>query len=157
VTLWHLLAGALSPPVLRRAVPIAAGVALALAAGLNLWLYFVYMPGDPRVLEKFYVGETRAGYAIAAARARDPALVAYVPRAYLDDETLRFAAGQAPLRELPADGTELPPGPAMVVVPRGAEDQDLAQQLALARRVAAASDLRQAPRPPPPRRRRPPY
>ncbi len=158
VALWRALAAPELPAAARRAVPAAAAAALVLAAGINLWLYFARLPGDPRVLDKFqYVGETRAGLLIAAAHGRDPALVAYLPRPYVRDravdEVLRFTAGDAPLRELPADGA-LPPGPALIAVPRGEGGADFERQLAAARRVAAASGLREVPGATP--RRRPP-
>ncbi|HET8629561.1 MAG TPA: glycosyltransferase family 39 protein, partial [Thermomicrobiales bacterium] len=150
VTCWRLLASGVSRPALRTAVMAAAGLALALAAAINLWIYFVRMPGDPRVLGKFYVGEARAGYAVAAARDRDPALVAYVPREYLADETLVFASAQAPLRELPVAGTALPSGPLLLIVPRDTERADFAAQVAAARRVATSAGLREIDGPPPP-------
>lgn len=145
VAAWRALVGRWSPDRRWRALPAAPAV-LAIAAGLNLWLYFVRMPGDPRVLDKFYVSETRAGYAIAAAHARDPLAVAYLPAPYLRDEVLNFVAWQAPLKELPATGP-LPPGPAFIVVPRG---ENFDQQLAVARRVAAQSGLVEVPGPAPP-------
>lgn len=145
--LWRLLTSAGAPASLRRALPALAGATLALAATLNLWLYFVRLPGDPRVLDKFYVGEARAGYAIAGAYRRDPTLAVYVPRPYLTDETLRFASGRAPLRELPPEAAALPPGPALIVVPNG---EDFTRQLAVAQQVARAAGLRQVAGPPPP-------
>jgi hypothetical protein len=144
---WRLWTGAGVPRAARRAARAAAGAALALALALNLWLYFLRLPGDPRVLGEFYVGETRAGYAIAAARARDPALIALLPPATLRDrnaaDVLRFAAGDAPLAELPAAGA-LPAGPLLLVVPRGEDRAAFARDLAAARGVAAAAGLREA-------------
>lgn len=122
----------------QRSLYVTAGAAvLTLAAGLNVWLYFLYMPEDPRVLGKFYVAETRAGYAIAAEAARVGGTVVYLPRAFLGDEVLSFVGWQAPQRPLEA-GTTLPAGPAMIVVPRG---DRFAEQLAVARDVAARSGL----------------
>lgn len=146
VALWRCLAspGAASP--LRRLAPTLAAGALALAIGLNLWLYFVRLPGDPRVLGKFqYVGETRAGLAVAAAHSRAPALVAYTPAPFLAGgsyEVLRFTAGDTPLRALPADPAALPPGPLMILVIRS-EDLPFDRQLADARRLASAAGLRE--------------
>lgn len=117
----------------------AAGGLLTALAGFNLWLYFVYMPRDPRVLGKFYVAETRAGYALAARHERDPRTVAYLPPPYLRDEVLSFVAWQTPRRALEADQV-LAPGPVTIVVPRGEQFQ---QQLAIARAVAARSGLQE--------------
>jgi hypothetical protein len=98
------------------------------------------------VLGKFqYVGETRAGLAVAAAHDRTPNLVAYVPKVFLTGgsyEVLHFTAGDAPLRELPADPAALPPGPLMLLVIRS-EELDFNQQLDTARRFAAAAGLRE--------------
>lgn len=144
--LLHLLGGAGGPALLRRLVPTVAALALTFVVGMNLWLYFVHLPGDPQVLGKFYVGEARAGRAIAAAHEREPRLVAYLPRAtpsLLADETLRFTADGTPLRELPPDGGALPPGPAMVVVPHGEDQREFERRLAAARRVAEPAGLRE--------------
>jgi 4-amino-4-deoxy-L-arabinose transferase-like glycosyltransferase len=62
VAILERLRGLDAPRALRRAAPVICGAALTLAVGINLWLYFIRLPGDPRVLGKFqYVGETRAG------------------------------------------------------------------------------------------------
>ncbi|CAA9545638.1 MAG: hypothetical protein AVDCRST_MAG88-379, partial [uncultured Thermomicrobiales bacterium] len=146
IALLRALRGPGAPILLRRAVPVGAGLALTFVVGMNLWLYFVRLPGDPQVLGKFYVGEARAGRAIAAAHEREPRLVAYLPRAtpsLLSDDTLRFTADGTPLRELPPDGSALPPGPAMVVVPRGEDRQEFERWLAAARRVAEPAGLRE--------------
>ncbi len=143
VALWERLAARDAPGWLRRVAPALVMVGLALAVGINLWLYFLRLPGDPRVLNKFqYVGETRAGLAVAAARARTPALVTYVPRPFAGSEVLRFASADAPIHELPTDPAALPPGPLMVLVIRS-EDLDFDQQLATARHLAAAVGLRE--------------
>ncbi len=145
VAIWERLRGLDAPRALRRAAPVICGAALTLAVGINLWLYFIRLPGDPRVLGKFqYVGETRAGLAIRAARERDPATVAYVPSAFLAVEALQFTAWGTPLRELPSDPAALPPGPLLIVVPRG-EERDFANDVAEARRVAVAAGLREVP------------
>jgi len=107
------------------------------------------MPGNPRVLSKFqYVGETRAGLAIRAARERDPATVAYLPGFFLSNgdayNVLQFTSGGAILREIPNDPGTLPAGPLLIVVPRG-EEQNFDQQVADARRVATAAGLREVP------------
>ena len=144
VALWDRLAARDAPGWLRRVAPVIVTAGLALAVGINLWLYFVRLPGDPRVLGKFqYVGETRAGLAVAAAHERDPALVAYAPKVFLTGgsyEVLRFTAGDTTLRELPADPAALPPGPLMLLVIRS-EELDFDQQLETARRFAAAAGL----------------
>lgn len=143
VAVWERLRALDAPARLRRAAPAFVGAALVVAVAINLWIYFVRLPGDPRVLGKFqYVGETRAGLAISAEHARAPALVTYLPRAFVGSEVLRFTAGGAPLQELPADAAALSSGPIMIVVPRG-EDQDFLQQVAEARRIAAAAGLRE--------------
>jgi 4-amino-4-deoxy-L-arabinose transferase-like glycosyltransferase len=146
VALWERLAARDAPGWLRRAAPTLVAAGLALAVVINLWLYFVRLPGDPRVLGKFqYVGETRAGLAVAAAHEETPQLVAYVPGVFLGGgsyEVLRFAAGDAPLRELPADPAALPPGPLLLLVIRS-EERDFDEQLAAARRFAAAAGLRE--------------
>ena len=143
VALWGRLRALDAPAPLRRAAPALVGVALAAAVAINLWLYFLRLPGDPRVLGKFqYVGETRAGLAIRAAHERAPGTVAYLPTVFVGNEVLRFAAGDTPLRELPADAAALPPGPLLLVVPRG-EEQDFDQQVAEARRIALAAGLRE--------------
>ncbi|MFN8512262.1 MAG: hypothetical protein U0232_02130 [Thermomicrobiales bacterium] len=105
VALWERLAARDAPGWLRRAASafiVAAG--LALAVGINLWLYFIRLPGDRRVPGKFqHVGETRAGLAVAAAHELTSSVVAYVPRVFLTGgsyEVLRFTAGDATLREL---------------------------------------------------------
>lgn len=124
---------------LSAARRLVGGGLLTVLAGLNLWLYFVHMPRDPRVLGKFYVAETRAGYAIAARHARDAGTVAYLPPPYLRDEVLSFVAWQTPRRALEASQV-LPSGPVIIVVPRGDRFQ---QQLAIARAVAARSGLQE--------------
>lgn len=127
----------------RSLARAAATVLLALAVGLNGWLYFIYMPRDPRVLSKFYVAETRAGYAIVARQELDPRTVVYLPRPYLADEVLTFVAGEA--TRLPLEtGAVLPGGPVAIVVPRG---ERYAEQLAVAREVAARSGLQELPTP----------
>ena len=108
------------------------------------------------MLDKFqYDGETRAGYAIAEARAREPETVAYVPGAYLTDETLIFASGPAPLRAIPLEGG-LPDGPAILVVPRG-DPEEFARQLGYARQLAARAGLREVLGEPPPGGGQPTY
>lgn len=154
VALWERLRALDAPRLLRRAAPMIVGAALALAIGINLWIYFGYMPGNPRVLSKFqYVGETRAGLAIRAAHERDPAVVAYLPNFFLSNgdayNILQFTSGGAALRELPNDPGALPVGPLLIVIPRG-EEQDFDQQVADARRIAAAAGLREVPGEQPP-------
>lgn len=146
VALWDGLAARDAPGWLRRArrPPAIVAAGLALAVAIDLWP--TRLPGDPRVLGKFqYVGETRAGLAVAAAHERTPNVVAYVPRAFLTGgsyEVLRFTAGDTPLRELPADPAALPPGPLLILVIRS-EEMDFDEQLATARRFAAAAGLRE--------------
>jgi 4-amino-4-deoxy-L-arabinose transferase-like glycosyltransferase len=146
VALWERLAARAAAKRQHRAAPAIVAVGLALAVSINLWLYFIRLPGDPRVLGKFqYVGETRAGLTIAAAHERTPNLVAYVPGVFLTGgsyEVLRFTAGDATLRELPADPAALPPGPLLLLVIRS-EELDFAEQLETARRFAAAAGLRE--------------
>jgi 4-amino-4-deoxy-L-arabinose transferase-like glycosyltransferase len=143
VAIWERLRGLDAPRLLRRAAPILCGAALVVAVGINLWLYFLRLPGDPRVLGKFqYVGETRAGLAIRAAREAEPTIVAYVPGQFLSVEALQFTAWGMPLRELPADPGALPQGPLIVVVPRG-EERDFDKDVAEVRRVAVAAGLRE--------------
>lgn len=124
---------------LRSLAWLPAASLLALAVGLNVWLYFVFMPHDPRVLGKFYVAETRAGYAIEARRKLDPRTVAYLPRPYLTDEVLSFIAWRSTRLPLEA-GVVVPSGPAIIVVPRG---DRYTEQVAVARDVAARSGLRE--------------
>ena len=64
------------------ALAVTALAGIAPFAALNLWLYFVYMPGDPRVLEKFYVGETRLSLLRAKSAVGSP----------IPDEILKFLA-----------------------------------------------------------------
>jgi len=154
VALWGRLRALDAPHPLRRAAPALVGAALAAAIGINLWIYFGYMPGNPRVLGKFqYVGETRAGLAIHAARERDPATVAYLPGFFLTNgdsyNVLQFTSGGATLRELPNDPGALPAGPLLIVVPRG-EEQNFDQQVADARRIATTAGLREVPGEQPP-------
>jgi 4-amino-4-deoxy-L-arabinose transferase-like glycosyltransferase len=154
VALWERLRALDAPLLLRRAAPALVGVALAAALGINLWIYFGYMPGNPRVLSKFqYVGETRAGLAIRAARERDPALVAYLPSFFLSNgdtyNILQFTSGGATMREIPSDPGALPAGPLLIVVPRG-EEQNFDQQVADARRIATAAGLHEVPGEQPP-------
>lgn len=154
VAVWERLRARDAPRPLRRAAPVLVGAALAAAIGINLWIYFIYLPGDPRVLSKFqYVGETRAGLAIRAAHERDPALVAYLPPFFLSNgdayDVLRFTSGDTPLRELPNEASALPAGPLLIVVPRG-EEQDFDKQVADARRIATAAGLREVPGTEPP-------
>ena len=145
VAIGERLRGLDAPRLLRRAAPRLCGAALILAVAINLWIYFIRLPGDPRVLGKFqYVGETRAGLAIRAAREREPGLVAYVPSPFLSVEALQFTAWGTPLRELPNDPTALSPGPLLIIVPRG-EERDFAKDVADARRVATAAGLREVP------------
>jgi 4-amino-4-deoxy-L-arabinose transferase-like glycosyltransferase len=150
VALWERLAALDAPALLRRAAPAIATLALTLTVGINLWIYFVRMPGDPRVISKFqYAGETRAGLLIATTHARAPNLATYVPQPFTGDEVLIFMANGAPVASLPDNPAALPPGPVLIVVPR-AEGQDFAQQTAAARRLAAAAGLHEIPgdRPP---------
>ena len=145
VAIWERLRGLDAPRLVRRAAPIICGAALALAVAINLWIYFIRLPGDPRVLGKFqYVGETRVGLAIRAAREREPELVAYVPSPFLSVEALQFTAWGTPLRELPSDAAALPAGPLLIIVPRG-EERDFDKDVAEARRVATAAGLREVP------------
>ncbi|MGN6810260.1 MAG: ArnT family glycosyltransferase, partial [Thermomicrobiales bacterium] len=112
VALWERLAALDAPALLRRAAPAVAAMALALVVGINLWIYFVRMPGDPRVISKFqYAGETRAGLLIATAHARAPSLATYVPQPFTGDEVLVFAANGAPVAPLPDNPAALPAGP----------------------------------------------
>jgi hypothetical protein len=150
VAIWERLAALDAPALLRRTLPAVTTLALALAVGINLWIYFVRMPGDPRVISKFqYAGETRAGLLIATTHARTPNLATYVPKPFTSDEVLVFMADGAPVAALPNDPAALPAGPVLIVVPR-AEGQDFAQQTAAARRLAAAAGLHEIPgdRPP---------
>jgi len=145
VAIWERLRGLDAPRLVRRAAPIICGAALVLAVAINLWIYFIRLPGDPRVLGKFqYVGETRAGLAIRAAREREPGLVAYVPSPFLSVEALHFTAWGTPLRELPSDAAALLAGPLLIIVPRG-EERDFDKDVAEARRVATAAGLREVP------------
>ena len=145
VAIWERLRDLDAPRLVRRAAPIICGAALALAVAINLWIYFIRLPGDPRVLGKFqYVGETRVGLAIRAAREREPGLVAYVPSPFLSVEALQFTAWGTPLRELPSDAAALPAGPLLIIVPRG-EERDFDKDVAAARRVATAAGLREVP------------
>lgn len=145
VAIWERLRGRDAPRLLRRVAPIICGAALILAVAINLWIYFIRLPGDPRVLGKFqYVGETRAGLAIRAAHQHEPGLVAYVPSPFLSVEALQFTAWGTPLRELPKDAAALPAGPLMIMVPRG-EERDFDKDVAEARLVAAAAGLREVP------------
>ncbi len=154
VALWQRLRALDAPGWTARAAPALVGAALAAVVAINLWIYFVRTPGDPRVLGKFqYVGETRAGLAIRAERERTPTLTTYLSGFFLANGdaygVLRFTSGDATLRELPSDAAALPPGPLLIVVPR-AEEQNFDQEVATARRIAAAAGLREVPgeRPP---------
>ena len=155
VAIWERLAALDAPALLRRTLPAVTTLALALAVGINLWIYFVRMPGDPRVISKFqYAGETRAGLLIATTHAHTPNLATYVPKPFTSDEVLVFMTDGAPVAALPDDPAALPTGPVLIVVPR-AEGQDFAQQTAAARRLAAAAGLHENPRRPPTGWRRP--
>ena len=154
VALWERLRALDAPRLLRRAAPAIVGAALAAAIGINLWVYFGFMAHSPAVLRKFqYVGETRAGLAIRAARERDPATVAYLPPFFLSNgdsyNVLQFTSGGATMREIPNDPSALPSGPLLIVVPRG-EEQNFDQQIAAARRIATAAGLREVPGEQPP-------
>ncbi len=141
VAIWEQWRATTTPATLRRLTPAICGVALAVAVGINLWIYFLWMPGNPKVLGKFqYVGETRAGLAIHTAHAENPALAVYLPGPFLAIEALQFTAYDTPLQELPTDPAALPPGPVLIVVPRG-EERDFAADVAAARKIAMAAGL----------------
>lgn len=114
-------------PIVNR--PIAYLLTLALSAALNLQLYFVQMPRDPRVQEAFDVPETMIGRLLQAQHsASDPALRAvrvFVPSAARKSEVVQlFADGAPPGYFDPSTGlSALPSEHALLLLPAGASDE----------------------------------
>jgi hypothetical protein len=99
---------------------------LSTSMALNLQLYFVQMPRDPRVQEAFDVPETMMGRVVRTQQtAPDPALRAvrvFLPSAARRSEVVQLFAGDTPPGFFdPSTGLSAPPGEqALVLLPAGA-------------------------------------
>ncbi|NTU86181.1 MAG: hypothetical protein HGA45_43775, partial [Chloroflexales bacterium] len=92
---------------LARAAPApsaALGGALALlvaaVVGLNAWLYFGVMPGDPRVFTGFYPVQSRMGVYVREAGGRE---TIFVPREVRDHPSFAFLAAGLPVGAFEAE------------------------------------------------------
>lgn len=82
----------LRPEGTRQSRPLIWGtsVALALALGLNTWLYFGMMVSDPSVFQSFYMVQSRMGVYVQDAQASRGAGRIFVPTKIAENETFRY-------------------------------------------------------------------